>query len=78
MPNPVVNEVAQISLAGQEGYAIVSIYDGIGKLVSQESIEMIDGEVYKVDFSNTENGVYFLEVLVNGDRKVKKVIVSKQ
>jgi hypothetical protein len=78
MPNPVVNDIAQISLAGQEGFAIVSIYDGIGKLVNQESIEMIENEIYSVDFTNAENGVYFLEILINGDRKVKKVMVSKQ
>jgi uncharacterized cupin superfamily protein len=78
MPNPVINDITQISLAGQEGFAVVSIYDAIGKLVNQASIEMIENEVYSVDFTIAENGIYFLEILINGDRKVKKVIVSKQ
>lgn len=77
MPNPVVSDVANITVAGQEGYAMISIYDGVGKLVRQDSIEMIENEIYSLDFSSIENGIYYVEVVIAGDRKVKKIVVSK-
>jgi hypothetical protein len=38
---------------------------------------MIENEIYSMDFSSIENGIYYVEVVIAGDRKVNKIVVSK-
>lgn len=53
----------------------IEIYDVNGKLIQSKNV---DGKVIKIDVSEWENGVYFLNFEVGGRKVVKRFMVGNE
>jgi PKD repeat protein len=71
-PNPATNEVT-ISIADEniKNYTI-NLYDVIGEKVMQEQIT--NNKQYSLDICHIPQGIYFLEVLMDGENVIRKVV----
>lgn len=76
-PNPAINEVnvAFNHVAGGKG--IATIYNLEGKKISQEIFSDIQNKQFTLDTSLMENGLYLMEVEIDGKIVSKRFMVQK-
>lgn len=56
----------------------MNVVDVLGKLVASNSYNLNSGNnKINLDVNNIENGVYFIELNVNGSTSTKKITVTK-
>ena len=68
-PNP-SNDSFQVTNLGDQKIDGLVLYNQLGQMVRQTSKD-------QMNISNLSNGIYFLEVMLEGERVLKKVMVSK-
>ena len=54
----------------------ISIFDNTGRLVSKNTGVNVNG-IYTLDLSNQANGIYFIQLTLNGKTVSKKVSINK-
>lgn len=77
-PNPVVsNATIELNLTKKSNVSM-NVVDVLGKLVASNSYNLNSGNnKINLDVNNIENGVYFIELNVNGSTSTKKITVTK-
>lgn len=74
-PNPNTGQFTLQLLSDNEGDANIRVFDLTGKMVSQQRFASSKGENrFEMDLTAQPAGIYFVEVMVNGQRMVKKLI----
>ncbi|MBP6392219.1 MAG: T9SS type A sorting domain-containing protein [Flavobacteriales bacterium] len=74
-PNP-ANDMINMSFNSLKGEAVVSISDVTGKVVSTDRIGEVSRRTYQFNASDLSNGVYMVNVEMNGQRFTERVTVS--
>ena len=70
-PNP-VNNILSISFPNDNIYSTINLYNILGeKVLPSYSTQSTN---YTIDLKNLSQGIYFLEVITNGERMVRKVV----
>jgi tricorn protease-like protein len=70
-PNPVTN-VLSISFPNDNINSTINLYDMLGeKVLPSYSTQSTN---YTIDLKNLSQGIYFLEVIMDGEKVVRKVI----
>ncbi|MFM9986874.1 MAG: T9SS type A sorting domain-containing protein, partial [Flavobacteriales bacterium] len=77
MPNPATGSSVQFRMNGFEGSTEIAIFDAMGKMIRQEKLTVLVNEIYTIELSNVENGLYFVQFIAEGQRVVKQLVVSK-
>jgi len=77
-PNP-ADEYVMLNLADfVDGAADIKIIDAYGKTRYQERVDLITKEAVRIDLKDFIDGVYFINVVVEGKRMVsKKLMINK-
>ena len=77
-PNP-ADEYVMLNLADfVDGAADIKIIDAYGKARYQQRVDLIGTEAIRIDLTNFIDGVYFINVVVEGKRMVsKKLMINK-
>ncbi|MDD4746746.1 MAG: T9SS type A sorting domain-containing protein, partial [Salinivirgaceae bacterium] len=70
-PNP---SKGNVTVLGLDQSAQVSIYNTVGELILQRTIEP---DSNTIDLSQHSNGIYFISIVANGELKNSKIIISK-
>lgn len=74
-PNP-TNSVANVHITSKISSNIVlNVYNALGELLKTENISYAENTI-AVNLSTYVKGVYFIELLVNGNSKTKRVVKS--
>jgi hypothetical protein len=77
-PNPATNAVSFPYDFGNGAAAAVSIRDMVGKLVYQQDLGRMSGESkVSMDINNLTNGIYVIELNVNGNKTSGRFSVQK-
>jgi len=76
-PNP-VKDILNIKFTSVDNQAAtIHVFDMVGKTVLNIPVEAIEGEnKYSVDFSEYHKGIYFVEILQNEMKIMKRVILE--
>jgi spore coat protein A, manganese oxidase len=79
IPNPFSNQFAVRFSLSQSSMVIVNMYDAKGNLVKkvQNSIMSQGLQELNIEGSNWANGVYYCEVIINGKRLMRKMVLQK-
>jgi hypothetical protein len=78
-PNPASNSVSFSFEFGGNGTAGVSLVDLLGKAVLQQDLGKVASgkRTYSIDISSLQSGVYFLELVENGNKAVSRIVIQK-
>jgi spore coat protein A, manganese oxidase len=79
VPNPFSNYFTVRFELPATSMVVINMYDAAGRLVKKvQQGNMHQGaQNVNVDAGNSANGVYYCEVVINGDRVVKKMVLQK-
>jgi len=74
-PNP-FNDVITVRVRGARALGTqITVRNVIGeRIFYSEETDLNDFYIKKIDLTDSASGIYFLEVLVNGERSVKKIV----
>lgn len=72
-PNP-SSGIFTLNLKQQTSDAKICIYDIVGKCVWNKNIQKASNMA--IDLSNHPQGIYFIEMVSNGEKIVKKIIIN--
>jgi len=79
-PNP-ANEIInlQFNNIDKEGMVDFRMYDLSGKLVFQKRMNLIpeSGDLLQIETSSFNNGLYLIQVIIDGQQVTKRIIISK-
>lgn len=78
IPNPVQNGKLYFDCSNttQAGPANIHLYDLYGQVVHRRAVMLVDG-VNELEVAGLPNGLYVLEVVGQGFRRVAKVVVQE-
>jgi hypothetical protein len=77
-PNPAFNEVNITYNAIEEGKISVNLYDMVGKQSLNQVMNVNGGyNKFSLDVSTLSKGIYFVEVLHNNERTIKKLVIER-
>lgn len=74
-PNPVRNGMVYIE-ANLPSTTTYQVTDMLGKVVKSDKLN--SSKETTIDFFNSPNGIYFIEIDNNGDKVIKKIIIDSQ
>jgi len=79
IPNPFSSQFTIRFMLHQPSAVVINMYDGKGSLVKRiYSGKLPQGmQQVNVDGTNNTNGVYYCEVIINGQRILRKMILQK-
>ncbi|MEM6772499.1 MAG: T9SS type A sorting domain-containing protein, partial [Bacteroidota bacterium] len=72
-PNPVTSSKLTVNLPGNTGRAGLNLYAVSGNTVTSQ---VATGEVTEMELPSLSPGFYLLEVVIDGQRTVKKLMVE--
>ena len=77
-PNP-ANDQLTVSLTSDANQTShISIIDMLGHTVLSTESELSEGDnKVEIDLSTLQNGVYFVEVICNGEKSIQKLVIQK-
>ena len=74
-PNPTSEEMININFKNQINTGVINIYNLQGKTISSEIINSASSNTqFSLNVGHLSKGVYFIEVIVNGNKEVKRLI----
>ena len=74
LPVPVISDL-EISYSAQEGNTNVVIYDMVGRIVNELTIESIDGlNNFNINVSDFNSGIYFISLINNNKVATKRFV----
>jgi len=77
-PNPTQNEVNVLFNAASARTFQLNIFDMVGKQVYTQQLNLEEGQnKYNVNVAELSKGIYFVELLNNEERQVKKLIIER-
>ncbi len=72
-PNP-ANNLLTISLMNNINSCTINLYDRMGQLIMENGELRIGNGQTTIDISTLSQGIYFAEVIINGEKVVRKVV----
>lgn len=76
-PNPAINEVNVQFNHEMSGNAVISIYNMSGQLINKETLVDVYQKSFKLDTSDFENGLYYMEIEAGQELVTKRFMVQK-
>ncbi|MEY4594116.1 MAG: hypothetical protein RIQ47_526 [Bacteroidota bacterium] len=77
-PNPTQNEVNVLFNASTARNFNLNIFDMVGKQVYSQSLSMEEGQnKYNINLADLSKGIYFVELINNEERQVKKLVIER-
>ncbi len=77
-PNPANDHLIISMISDENQTSNIYVYDVMGRLVLSQQRELPDGlNKMDVDLSALHSGVYFVEVIINGQKNIQKLIINK-
>jgi hypothetical protein len=76
MPNPSEGVFNLVFTLRSETNVSVKVVNAIGQLITEDKIPQVGNNVFHIDLSHESNGVYFAEIMANGEKCVRKLVVQ--
>ena len=77
-PNPVINNTAIKFTSPVDAKAKMSVYNVTGQKVSEKEFSAQRGEnSYDFDATTLENGIYLYSIELNGQRQIRRMVITK-
>ena len=78
-PNPAQNFIIIQTANSIKTKAKYTLHNAIGQFIFSNEIELENfPETHRIDISQLSNGVYFLELETNTEKKIQKIVINKQ
>jgi hypothetical protein len=78
-PNPATDKARLLVQSYEESQATILVFDAVGKLVDRQINHLQNGNnTIELPFiAKASNGIYFIQVNMNGETKTEKLIINK-
>lgn len=77
MPNPTTGVFNVVTTLPNVKDVHFTVTNAIGQVITEADLKSVQNGVFTVDLSAHNNGVYFITLQSNGEKVVKRVVVSK-
>jgi hypothetical protein len=76
-PNPTEGEFdVSVNLSHPDNL-LIGVYDVLGKLIEERSVQQVKNDVFNFDFSDKAKGVYYVKLRTTDRSSVKKLVLSR-
>jgi aminopeptidase YwaD len=77
-PNPANDKLTVNLISNTNGNLSVRLINMMGQTLSYENITIFNGAInHSLDVSKIANGVYSVEVVLNGEKQHQRVVISR-
>ena len=77
-PNPATDEINLDLNAFMDQNANIQLYNNVGNLVLNQRIGAVQSRLHTIPVNQLDAGVYYLSLVVDGQRIIKRMIIAKQ
>jgi len=77
-PNPANDKLTVNLISNTSGKLYIRLVNMVGQTLSYEDITIFNGAInHSLDISEIKNGIYSVEVVLNGEKQYQRLVISR-